>query len=298
VVPPAIDTERSARKVTGQGGLPRAISAPDPDEPAARDLILRPGFVLGDTSLVAYFDVGGNGPADWESWHATVFDPENGTAQRSVTLAPRDLATCGFPRTYCHSFGSAAGWQLRHGHKYFITITATLRPGSDLDSAPSEPAAARTTIVPPAVGTPQAASCGCPTALAYSAPIQAIRGTGVRTGTSSFHWSALDLKMSSFAVPFAASRYYSSANTTSGLLGRGWAWAYDVRVLPPAGGRTDPIVRAEDGAQAAFARNDDGSYARPPGVRSTLARTARGWLLTTPAQIRYSFDDDGRLLSI
>jgi RHS repeat-associated protein len=296
VVPPGIGTNQPARRVTA---LPKApAAAPADDQPAARDLVLRSGFVLGDTSLVLYFDIGGNGAADWASWHATVFDPENNTEQRSVTRSPSDLKACGFPRKYCHSFGSDDGWTLVPGHKYFVTVTGTLTAGNDLDSPPSGQAAARRTVIPPAVQTPQAAGCGCPTALAFSAPLQALRGTGVSTGTGAFHWSALDLSMSSFAVPFIATRYYSSANPTSGLLGRGWSWAYEVRVLPAENGGTDALVRAEDGAQVAFTRNSDGSYASPPGVRSKLALTPDGWRLTTPAQIQYAFDNGGRLLSI
>jgi YD repeat-containing protein len=294
VVPPTIGTDQPARPAA----VPKATSAADPGGATARDLLLRSGFAMGETSLVLYFDVGGNGPGDWASWHTTVFDPTSGTGQRSVTLTPADLARCGYPRTYCHSLGSETGWQLNAGHRYLVTVTATLRTGGDLDSEPSGQAAARATIVPPAVETPQAAGCGCPTALAVPVPLQAVRGTGVRTGTGAFHWSATDLRMPSFAMPFVADRYYSSANPVAGLLGPGWSSTYDVRVLPPADGRTDVVVRAEDGAQVAYHRNDDGSYARPPGVRSTLARTDSGWLLTTPAQIRYAFDPSGRLLSI
>jgi RHS repeat-associated protein len=294
VVPPTIATDQPAQKVDSFPG--RATLGPD--EPVAKDLVLRPGFAIGDSSLAVYFDIGTGGPDTWQSWRATAFDPEQGTAQPSDTLSPDQLARCGFPRTFCHTLGASAGWQLVPGHKYFVTITATLRTGGDLESDPSEQAAAREVAVPPAVPTPQAVACGCPTALAYTVALQAIRGTGVRTGTGAFQWSAQDLKLSSFAVPFVATRYYSSANTVSGMLGRGWAWSYDVRVLPPADDGGVVIVRAEDGAQVPYSRNDDGSYARPPGVRSALARTGDGWLLTTPAQIRYTFAADGRLLSI
>lgn len=303
MVPPGVDAAGPPESSDAVPAPSQPGTSADPDDRGARDLVLRPGFVLGDTSLVLYFDVGGEDPAgegvpEWSSWFATVFDPE-GAAQQSISMAPDDLGICGAPRRYCHSFGSEDGWTLEDGEDYFVTVTATLPDGSEVTSDPSDEDRARETIVPPEVATPQAVSCGCPTALAYSAPTQAIRGAGVRTGTGAFHWANLDLRMASFAVPFRAARTYSSANVTAGSLGRGWAWTYDVRVIPPAGNDASVTVRAEDGAQVTYQGNEDGSYARPSGVRSDLTRAEDGsWRLTTPAQVRYTFDDSGRLTAI
>src|SRR5262249_44127978 len=86
-------------------------------------------------------------------------------------------------------------------------------------------------------------------------------------------------------------------NTSAGSLGIGWAWILDIRVIPPAGSATAVTVRAEDGAQAVFTRNADGSYARPPNVRANLRAVSGGWQLVTPDQVTYAFDAGGRLVS-
>lgn len=262
----------------------------------AENLLARPGFELDDTSLVVYFDA--TDTETWRSWRATVFDPASGQAQESRALEPDDLPRCGEPRRFCRGFGTSDGWALELGKRYFVTITVT-READEVVSAPSNENRARQVASPPAVPTPQAAGCGCPTALAITSPARSLRGVGVNTGTGAFQWSQQDLAMPSFAVPFNAVRTYSSANETAGTMGRGWSWTYDVRVFPPAEGETAVVVRAEDGAQVRYTRNEDGSYARPPGVRSALSRQPDGtWRLTTPGKVVYAFDATGRLTAI
>jgi RHS repeat-associated protein len=260
--------------------------------------VLRPGFAFADTSLVLYFDVAAPGTADWASWRATVYDPQTQAAQESAPIAATDLPRCGTPRQYCRTFGAADGWALTDAHDYFVTVTVTLKDGTEVVSDPSATAKARATANPPALPDQQAAGCACGNVLAPTSVGQAVRGGGVNTGTGAFTFSSTDLRMSGFAVPFQDVRRYSSTNTGAGSLGLGWAWTYDVRVIPPAGPDPAVTVRAEDGAQVTYARNDDGSYRRPPGVRSNLSATDDGWRLATPDQITYTFDAGGRLTSI
>ena len=104
-------------------------------------------------------------------------------------------------------------------------------------------------------------------------PARQLRGLGVNTGTGAYTRVEPDLGMASFAVPFTLVRVYSSANTSTGLFGNGWASTLDLKVT---GDRRGATVRAEDGAQADFARQDDGSFKRPAGVRSNLKKTADG----------------------
>lgn len=293
VVPPETAAAGKARKLApAQWSAIRKLAA---DPAGATDVLARPGFALDDTSLVVYFD---GDPDDWASWLVTVYDPATQAAQESKPLAPADAVTCQVPRTYCRTFGTQDGWTLADGHDYFVTVTATLADGSQVVSAPSGTAKARTTAAPPPIPAGQAAGCTCPDLLAPSAVAQAVRGSGVQTGTGGFTTSTVDLRMAGFGVPFRAARQYSSANTTAGTLGLGWSWTYDARVIPPAAGQTAVTVRAEDGAQAVYQRAGDGSYQRPPGVRSSLAATDSGWKLTTPSQVTYAFDATGRLVSI
>ena len=80
--------------------------------------------------------------------------------------------------------------------------------------------------------------------------------------------------MASFGIPFASSRVYSSSLTVPGLFGTGWAWSYGMRVTPTDQGA---MVLADDGAQVLFRNADGGGFQRPPGVRSSLRKTASGW---------------------
>jgi RHS repeat-associated protein len=263
----------------------------------ARNLVLRSGYALDDTSLVLYFDAAAPGVSGWSSWFATVYDPDTGTAQQSAPLTPADAAACGSPRQFCRSFGTADGWTLTDGHAYFATITVTLSDGGQATSDASGTARARTTSSP-SVPAAQAAGCSCGDALAPTTYGQAVRGSGVDTGTGALVLRATDLRMPGVGVPFSDTRTYSSTAASAGSMGVGWTWTYDVRVIPPAGGTTAATVRAEDGAEAVYQQNADGSYGRPAGVRSTLSATASGWQLVTPDQVTYSFDATGRLTSV
>lgn len=228
VVPPGVDAGGAARKV-GKAEVARAAAAA-PGE-AFKDLLLRPGFVLGDTSLVTYFNLADD---TFDSWRVDLFDAGSQTRQESVVLNRDQLADskCESPRTYCKSLGAAEGWQLDAEKKYFVTITA-IYPDGEVPSENSEEAQPRTTIDPPALPNRQAAGCGCSAALGATGAGQAIRAIGVNTGTGAFTRIEQDLGMSSFAIPFASGRAYSSLNTGPSALGPGWAWVYDMRITPP-----------------------------------------------------------------
>jgi YD repeat-containing protein len=277
--------------------LSAQISGPrdaGPGDPVFEDVVLRPGFVLGDTSLVVYFNLH-NEDRSFASWKVTLFDAAGGTEQASTTLTTADLdPKCETVRTYCKSFGAAQDWVLDPGKQYFVTITAVFDDGRQVVSAPSPAAKPRTTIVPPPVSRGQAAGCGCDNALAMTAGGQAVRATGVNTATGAFSRVERDLSMASFGVPFSSLRTYSSALVNPGPFGPGWAWSYGMRVTSTDEGAT---VRAEDGAEA-FYRATEAGYARPAGVRSNLRRAGDGWELVTPSQFVYGFDGQGRLVSV
>lgn len=258
-------------------------------------LLLRPGYVLGDTSLVAYFDVD-DSDGSWSAWRVRLYDAGSGTEQASTELTRADLeqAACGAQREYCRSFGAGDGWTLHPDRTYFVRLAAVFDDGREVVSAPSEPSGPRTTIIPPAIPAGQAAGCGCGNALGMTSARQAVRGIGVNTATGAFSHVEQDLAMASYGVPFVSTRVYSSANPASGPFGPGWAWSYGMRVTASDDGA---VVRAEDGAEALY-RLVDGGYVRPPGLRSTLRRAGDGWELTTPSQITYAFDGQGRLVAV
>lgn len=275
---------------------PAAAAPQDAADEVFTGVVLRSGFVLGDTSLVAYFDVRDGGPA-WSSWKVRLYDAATQTEQASVTLPRSELVDqCSAVRQFCRSFGATTdGWVLDTAKDYFITIAAVLDAGGEIVSARSGTAKPRQTIVPPPIPAAQASGCGCGTALGMTAARQALRGDGVNTATGAFTRVESDLSMASFGVPFASARVYSSANAAvPGPFGPGWAWSYGMRVTPSPDGAS---VRADDGAQVLY-RLVDGAYVRPTGVRSTLRRAGTGWELVTISQLVYGFDDQGRLTSI
>jgi RHS repeat-associated protein len=288
--------EISAPHVTGlqQPGGPKAQDVA-PGDPVFEDLVLRPGFTLGDTSLVVYFELH-NGDRSFASWTVRVFDAVAGTEQASTTLSPADLdPPCRTIRTFCKSFGAADGWVLDPAKDYFVTITAVFADGREVVSERSDNAKPRTTIVPPPISGAQAAGCNCANALSMTAAGQAVRASGVNTATGAFSRVERDLSMDSFGIPFSSTRVYSSALVNPGLFGPGWAWSYGMRVTL---GDEGAIVRVEDGAEALYRLGGDGSFVRPAGVRSNLRRAGDGFELVTPSQMVFAFDAQGRLVSV
>jgi RHS repeat-associated protein len=312
VVPPSVPAAGAPSKVSPQRwseltGPARAAAAPAraaaaSARAAAADgaftgLSLRPGFVLGDTSLALYFGAAGVDPA-WRSATVRLFEAGSQTEQVSTSISREDLEStsfCGGAGDFCRSFGARDGWLLDEAKEYFVTVAAVAGDGQEVPSDPSPNSRPRRTLDPPAISGGQAGGCGCGNALAQTDAGQASRATGVNTGTGAFVRVEQDLAMTSFGVQFSSARTYSSANVTPGPLGLGWAWSYDMRVTASADGA---LVRAEDGAEARYGLREDGSYARPPGVRSNLRRAGDGWQLVTPYQITYAFDGQGRLASV
>ncbi|MCO8271813.1 polymorphic toxin-type HINT domain-containing protein [Actinoplanes sp. TRM 88003] len=254
--------------------------------------IVRPGYLLGDTSLVVYFNAD-IGPTD--RWWATVRDVESATEQRSVDLTQADLNICSFPATYCRSFGAAEGWVLDPARTYTVTVTVATAEG-ELSSPESAPAKPRRVETPPSVPASQAVGCGCATVLGTTVRAQAFRGQMVNTGTGTYTRVEQDFAMPSFGIPFRLARYYSSGNTARGLFGPGWSSSYDVRIVAADGGAAR--VRAEDGAEAVYTGGADGTYSAPAGVRAKLAKTDTGWQLTPPDRRVLSFDASGKLVSV
>ncbi len=306
VVPPGVKAAGPQRKLSAQewGLVPKPSSRTSSagtlvaSNAGAVNLILRSGFDFNDTSLVLYFDAADPGISGWQSWKATVYDPDTGAAQDSGQLQPSEAKPCQVPAAYCRSFGTKDGWSLVGDHRYYVTITVTFADGTQAVSPASALAAARTTSDPPALPTAQVAGCACGDVLFPTTLGQAVRGSGVNTATGAYALTWPDLQLPGYGVTFSAKRMYSSANTTAGRLGIGWSWSYDIKVIPPAGGQTSVTVRAEDGAQAVYTAGSNGGYNRPAGVRSDLsAVSGGGWKLVTPVQTTYTFDPTGRLVS-
>jgi len=107
---------------------------------------------------------------------------------------------------------------------------------------------------------------GCQCGNSLGAPNHtALRADPVNTATGAFSEVFSDLALPGNGVTFAMGRSYTSADTTAGPMGPGWTHPYNTSLLLDANG--DVRVRAEDGQQARYARQTDGSYLGPPAAR-------------------------------
>jgi RHS repeat-associated protein len=260
--------------------------------------IARPGFLLGDTSLVVYWDaeVDDGNPDSWGRWFATVTDTETAAEQRSAELAKKDLSRCFDPALLCRSFGAADGWVLDPARTYTVTVTEVAPDGTEMTSAASAPAHPRKTDDVPALPAGQAAGCGCATVLGPTVVAQALRGATVNTATGAYLRVERDFAMPSYGIPFDHARYYSSGNAATGMFGAGWSSSYDIRVIAADNGAVR--VRAEDGSEAVYTATAGGGYDAPAGVRAKLLKVDGGWQLVPPDRRVLRFDAAGLLQSI
>ncbi|GAA2633693.1 hypothetical protein Adu01nite_55690 [Paractinoplanes durhamensis] len=295
-VPPAVATDGSKPRVpTAAEKAKRKLSAAL--APTTKP-IARGGFLLGDTSLVVYWDaeVNTGDPTSWGRWFATVTDTETGAEQRSIELGQADLSRCASPALLCRSFGAADGWVLDPARTYTVTVTEIAADGTEQTSPPSDAAHPRKVDDVPTVAAGQVVGCGCSTVLGPTVTAQALRGATVNTATGQYLRVERDFTMPSYGIPFNHARYYSSGNTNVGMFGPGWSSSYDIRIVAADNGAVR--VRAEDGSEAVYLARADGSFDAPAGIRATLSRNGTGWKLVPPDQRVLAFDADGRLLSI
>jgi YD repeat-containing protein len=292
-VPSAAEKARRKSEAIAAAKLVSAQAAGLPGRPIAR-----PGFLLGDTSLVVYWDaeVNEGDPNSWGRWFATVTDTGSGAEQRSAVLAQKDLSRCFSPALLCRSFGAADGWVLDPARTYTVTVTEIAADGTELTSAASAPAKPRTTEDVPALPAGQAAGCGCATVLGPTVIAQALRGATVNTATGAYLRVEKDFAMPSYGIGFNHARYYSSGNTATGMFGAGWTSSYDIRVIAADNGAVR--VRAEDGSEAVYTANDDGTYEKPAGVRAQLSKIDGGWQLVPPDRRVLRFTAGGQLVSV
>ncbi|MEU4985918.1 DUF6531 domain-containing protein [Streptomyces sp. NPDC021969] len=126
-------------------------------------------------------------------------------------------------------------------------------------------------------------------------PFQGYIGDPVNTATGAQAEAAVDAQLPAPGVPFALQRTYSSNNTASGVLGKGWSLAYDVRLQVSD---TKVVYLADSGARITFTKDTtSGTYtASSLGVTATLTGSATsGFTLTSGTREKLSFNGTGRL---
>ncbi|MEY9863623.1 RHS repeat-associated protein [Catenulispora sp. GAS73] len=143
----------------------------------------------------------------------------------------------------------------------------------------------------------QTLGCGCGSSLAATAALQNFAGDPVNTATGSYTESVDDASLPGVGLTFDFRRVYNSAAAgVSGPLGPGWTHPYAMFLR--VGGNGDATLTAEDGAQAVFVKQADGSFQAPPGVGATLATGSGGYTLTLPDTQVDTFNATGQLAAM
>jgi RHS repeat-associated protein len=118
----------------------------------------------------------------------------------------------------------------------------------------------------------------------------------VNSATGSFTTQVTDAKLAGIGRPFEFSRSYNSLDGGWTDMGQGWTHTFSAALTIQGNG--DVRLRAEDGQQAMFIKQPDGSFVGAPGVRSTLALVAGKYELTRHDQAVDVFDSAGKLLEL
>ncbi|WP_344522241.1 DUF6531 domain-containing protein [Streptomyces rectiviolaceus] len=144
---------------------------------------------------------------------------------------------------------------------------------------------------------PEGAACGsvCGDA-SGSVGTTVTRADPVSTATGAFTESFTDAQVPAPGVPFTAGRVYSSDNTTTGALGKGWQLPWETRLKVETDG--DVVLTGEGGARSTYTKKSGGTFSTPGQARSTLAADGSGYKLTTADHRTYAFNASGQLTSL
>ncbi|MCI4145766.1 DUF6531 domain-containing protein [Streptomyces sp. MMS20-AI2-20] len=193
---------------------------------------------------------------------------------------------------------------LTQGVEYYLKVAVSADKGTRTDPlgtgcATGWSAAARGPNIaaegrPVSVPASETYGCGCLDTTGRM-PFQGFLGDPVNTATGAQTEAAVDAVVPARGVPFTLRRTYSSNNTASGLLGKGWALAYDVHLEVTD---TKAVYTADSGARVTFTKDaTTGAYAASSlGVTATLAGSATsGFTLANDAHEKLAFDGSGKL---
>jgi RHS repeat-associated protein len=114
--------------------------------------------------------------------------------------------------------------------------------------------------------------------------------------SGAFNHSQTDIAVPGRGIPLAFTRQYtSSVATTTSDLGYGWSHNYAIRLALYDGGSAEVVWPS--GARVFFTKSGS-NYNAPFGVFDTLTLASGTYTLTTPSQMRYEFDSNGRLTAL
>ncbi|GAA4691805.1 hypothetical protein GCM10023324_53400 [Streptomyces youssoufiensis] len=182
---------------------------------------------------------------------------------------------------------------LEEGVSYYAEVQYRYADGS-VDLITSSPAPAGVNG-----GVPSSATQGCQGAHSSAGVPRDLHkycGDPVDTATGALGETVTDAQGIAPGLAFRLSRTYSSLSTVDGVLGKGWVFPYSASLDI---GQSVISFLAEDGSRTDYDVNTDGSLTPTlSSVRSTLAKTSTGYLLTAPDQHTLTFDSRGRLTAM
>lgn len=191
-----------------------------------------------------------------------------------------------YPTDQCFWWaGSALGGILEDGKKYYSWVFLNSADGTSSPGGTTSPLVEA--FYTPDIPGAQAGICTC-----YA---QAHRADPVNTATGMFFEQLTDASLVSPGVPLALERTYRSDSTAVGLLGRGWATPFDVKLTVATGKVT---YRADDGASFVFTQASNGTYTAPAGSAAKLVKGTSDYTLTTPDHTKRTFTTAGQLTSV
>ncbi|MEU6768115.1 DUF6531 domain-containing protein [Streptomyces sp. NPDC046853] len=144
---------------------------------------------------------------------------------------------------------------------------------------------------------PEGAACGSVCGDASGAVGTTVtRADPVSTATGAFTEAFTDAQVPAPGIPFTAGRVYSSDNTSTGALGKGWQLPWETRLKTEEDG--DVVLTGEGGARTTYSKASGGAFTTPGQARSTLAADGSGYKLTTADHRTYAFNASGQLTSL
>ncbi|WP_405894959.1 DUF6531 domain-containing protein [Streptomyces sp. NBC_00104] len=191
-----------------------------------------------------------------------------------------------YPADQCFWWsGSALGGHLQDGKKYYAWIFVQGSDGTWSPNGTTSPLVEA--FYTPDIPGAQAGICSC-----YA---QAHRADPINTATGMFFEQLTDAQLVGVGTQVSLERTYRSDSTTTGLLGRGWATPFDVKLAIA----TDKVTyQADDGAKFVFTQASDGTYTAPAGSAAKLVKGGSTYTVSTPDHTKRTFSSTGQLTSV
>ncbi|MBZ6205818.1 RHS repeat protein [Streptomyces olivaceus] len=123
-----------------------------------------------------------------------------------------------------------------------------------------------------------------------------MRADPVNTATGAFTEAYTDAQVPAPGVPLSVGRVYSSDNTSTGALGKGWQLPWETRLQIGSDGNA--VLVGEGGTRHTYTKASGGKFTAPAQARSTLAADGTGYKLTTADHATYSFSGSGQLTAL